>query len=53
MSLEVKGKRSRGRPKFRWLDKIKADLKESGLTDQDALDRAKWKRMTRTADPTT
>jgi hypothetical protein len=53
MSLEVEGKRSRGRPKFRWLDKIKVDLKESGLTDQDALDRAKWKRMTRTADPTT
>ncbi len=51
MSLEVEGKRPRGRPKFRWMDKIKADLKKSGLTERDALDRTKWKGVIRTADP--
>ncbi len=36
MSLEVEGKRPRGRPSLRWVDKIKADLKERGLTERDA-----------------
>jgi hypothetical protein len=27
--------RSRGRSRFRWMDKIKADMKENGLTERD------------------
>jgi hypothetical protein len=51
MDLVVEGKRPRGRPNLRWMDKIKAELKESGLTERDALDRAKWKGKIRPADP--
>ena len=33
MGMEVPGKRRRGRPKRRWLDSIRNDLSETGLSD--------------------
>ena len=36
MVMEVPGKRTRGRPKRRWLDKIKNDLSERELSVEDA-----------------
>ena len=34
--MEVPGKRTRGRPKRRWLDNIKNDLLERGLSVEEA-----------------
>ena len=31
MGMKVHGRRKRGRPKRRWLDKVKDDIKEKGL----------------------
>ena len=31
MEVKVQGRRKRGRPKGRWLDKVKDDIKEKGL----------------------
>ena len=36
-------KRKRGRPKRRWRDCIKEDLAATGVTEEDAADRRKWK----------
>ncbi|XP_063392644.1 uncharacterized protein LOC134678124 [Cydia fagiglandana] len=41
----------RGRPKKRWLDVVKEDMRANGLTTRDAEDRAKWSRRSRKADP--
>ena len=42
---ESTGGRKRGRPKRRWLDKVKDDTKEKGLSADDVYDRATWRRM--------
>ena len=43
--MKVQGRRKRGRPKIRWLDKVKDDIKENGLSADDVYDRATWMRM--------
>src|SRR6218665_892594 len=45
------GRRSRGRQKKRWRDKIQEDLKTLKLKKEDADDRNKWRRRIRVADP--
>ena len=47
MKMKVQGKRKRGRPERRWLDKVKDDvkLKEKGLSADEVYDRATWRRM--------
>ena len=52
MEMEVPGKRRRGRPKRRWLDSIRNDLSERGLSEEDAQDRPRWRRLIRHTDPT-
>ena len=32
MVMKVQGRRKRGRPKRRWLDRVKDDIKENGLS---------------------
>ena len=49
---ECTGRRKRGRPKRRWLDKVKDDIKEKGLSADDVYDRATWRRMSSYIDPT-
>ncbi|XP_063622324.1 uncharacterized protein LOC134794438 [Cydia splendana] len=53
LNLTVQGPRSRGRgrPKKRWLDVVTADMGETNLTPEDAENRAKWRRLSRKADP--
>ncbi|KIH47114.1 hypothetical protein ANCDUO_22830 [Ancylostoma duodenale] len=53
LNLDVKGIRTRGRPKTRWLDCVKFDMDEVQLTARDANDRNKWKKKCSTADPAT
>ena len=38
--MKVQGRRKRGRPMRRWLDKVKDDIKEKGLSADDVYDRA-------------
>ena len=52
MEMKVHGRRKRGRPKRRWLDKVKDDIKEKGLSADDVYDRATWRRMSSYIDPT-
>ena len=52
MVIKVHGRRKRGRPKRRWLDKVKDDIKEKGLSADDAYDRDTWRRMSSYIDPT-
>ena len=51
MAMEIEGHRGRGRPKFRWNDRIKQDLESKGLREEQAADRKKWKLLARNSDP--
>ena len=53
MELEVEGQRPRGRPRRRWTDTIREDLRRHNLTGEDAADRNKWRARIRAADPKT
>ncbi|VDO23926.1 unnamed protein product [Haemonchus placei] len=53
MEFEVQDKRPRGAPEKRWRDVIKKDLAEAEVTAEDAVDRMKWSRLTKAADPAT
>ena len=52
MVMKVQGRWKRGRPKIRWLDKVKDDIKENGLSADDVYYRATWRRMSSYIDPT-
>ena len=47
----VRGRRSRGRQKIRWRDKMKDDMEHRGLAEEDALDRKEWRRRIRQPTP--
>ena len=51
MDMMVDGRRMRGRPRFRWKDKIKSDMREKDIREQDVQDRIRWKRLVRNSDP--
>lgn len=42
-TLDINGKRKRGRPKLRWSDKVEEDLREKGWNREDTLDRGLWR----------
>ena len=52
IEMNVQWRRKRGIPKRRWLDKVKDDIKEKGLSADEVYDRAKWRRMSSYIDPT-
>ena len=45
MKMKLPGKRRRGRPKRRFLDVVKEDMKEVGAKDIDIEDRKMWRIM--------
>ena len=45
MGMEEKERRKRGRPTRRWLDKVKDDIKEKGLSADDVYDRGTGRHM--------
>nr|XP_032520531.1 uncharacterized protein LOC116772442 [Danaus plexippus plexippus] len=51
LDMSVPGARPPGRPRKRWLDTVKQDMRANGLTTADAKDRAKWRSLSRKADP--
>ena len=46
-----KGRRKRGRPKRRWLDRVREDIKETGLSGNEVYDRDTWRCMSSYIDP--
>ena len=52
IEMKVQGRRKRGRPKRSWLDKVKDDIKEKGLSADEVYDRATWRSMSSYIDPT-
>ena len=48
----VQRRRKGGRPNRRWLDKVKDDIKEKGLSAEKLYDRGRWRRMSSYIDPT-
>ena len=50
--MKVQRRRKRGRPKRRWLDKVKHDIKEKGLSADEVYDRVTWRRMSAYIYPT-
>ncbi|KAJ8737028.1 hypothetical protein PYW07_000299 [Mythimna separata] len=50
MNMAVLGARFRGRPRKRWLDVVKSDMRANGLTKKDVEDRAKWRKVSQKAD---
>ena len=48
----IVGRRKRGRPRRRWQDCIKEDMKMVGVREEDAMDRNKWRSRICTGDPT-
>jgi hypothetical protein len=51
LNLELPGKRARGRPKRRFMDVVKEDMKEVGVRGEEAEDKARWRQMIRCGDP--
>ena len=47
----VRGRRSRGRQRIRWKDKVKDDMLKRGLVEEDAFDRKLWRRHLRQPTP--
>ena len=45
MEMKVQGRRKKGRPKRRRLDKVKDDIKEKGLSADEVYEHATWRRM--------
>ena len=52
MNMMVPGKRSRGRPKARWIDRIMKDMRDLKIKEDDTQNRKFWRSRIRAADPT-
>ena len=44
-TLQVDGDGVKGRPRKRWRELLKEDMREKGLCREDAWDRSRWRRM--------
>ena len=44
VKMEVAGKRPRGRPRARWMDRVQRDMQDLRIAPEDALDRDFWKK---------
>ena len=45
--MEIPGRRRRGRPKTRWKDSVNRNMREAGLTPDQAQNRVTWRRRVR------
>ena len=51
MEMAVPGRRKRGRPRRKWMDSMREDMKRVGAREGDEVDRVKWRRLSRCGDP--
>ena len=52
LSMKVTGTRPKGRPKMRWLDRPKSDMRIYGINPEMATDRERWSVMVKNVDTT-
>ena len=45
VEMKMDGKRPRGRPKLRWKDTVRRDLKAWSIREEWATDRERWKSL--------
>ena len=43
LEIDLPGRRKRGRPKRIFMDAVKEDMIEMGVTEEDAKDRVRWR----------
>ena len=51
MKIEIPGKRTRGKPRRRWNDNIKEDMKKAGVSEEEVENRVRWRMVLRCCDP--
>ena len=51
LSLELPGKRRRGRPQTRFMDVVREDMRVVGVSDKDMASRRNWRLRIRCGDP--
>ena len=51
-TLSMKGTRPRGRPKMRWLDRLKIDMRIHGINPDMATHKDRWYDMVKNVDTT-
>ena len=51
MRMPVRGRRNVGRQRIRWSDVVNRDMNRVGVRGDEAVDRIRWRKMTRAADP--
>lgn len=51
LEMAVPGRRKRGRPRRRWMDLAREDMKRVGAIEGDEMDRVKWRRLLCCGDP--
>jgi len=51
LEADVRGQRSRGRQRKKWIDVVKYNMEDLRVDLMDKENRAKWIRRTREADP--
>ena len=51
MEMAVPRRRKRGKPRRRWMDLAREDLKSVGAKKEDEIDRVKWTILSRCGDP--
>ena len=52
LSVTMIGTRPRGRPKMRWLDRLKSDMRIYGINPEMATDRDRWAVVVKNVDST-
>ena len=43
LGMEIPGKRRKGRPKRKWMDRVESDMNELELDVEYAMDRTRWR----------
>ena len=51
ITMKVGGKRPRGRPRLRWMDRVRSDLRQHQLDPDLAQNRDGWKKAIMAIDP--
>ena len=51
MGFKLPDRRPKGRPKRRFMDVVKEDMKLVGVRDEDEEDRVRWRQMIHCGDP--
>ena len=49
---DVEGRKTKGRPKRRWMDSVNVDLREKGLSSEETQNWAVWTQLIRNIAPT-